>query len=785
MLPTRLTTAESPEVSVIDGLAHFLVKHRWLVILLSVLSIGFLASGVRHLSFAGDYQVFFAQDNPQLLAFEELQATYSKNDNVLFVIAPRRGDVFDRQTLTAIEELTTAAWKIPYSSRVDSITNFQHSSSQGDDLVVADLVEGAHDLGDGELAEVRSIALAEPRLVHQLVSPDGRTAGVNVTIHLQSETPEQLLEVVAQSRQLAEDIGQSHDVEVYLTGVIMLNNAFIEATVGDMTTLVPLMYLGLLLLLWLFLRSLSGTFGTFLVIVFSCLGAMGMAGWLGFALTPPAANAPTLITTLAVADSVHILVALLAASRRGLPRPQAIAEALRLSFMPVALTSVTTAIGFLCMNSSEAPPLHDLGNITAIGVLLAYLLSVLFLPALMAVLPLRVGPKSATAGGQDRLRRLADFVISRRRPLLLVGTLSVIVMAACIPLNVLNEQFVQYFHPRTEFRQHTDYTLQHLTGLYQVEYSLPAADGGGVAEPDYLRTLAAFTDWWRQQPETVHVNSLSDVMKRLNRSMHGDDAAFYALPEDRRLAAQYLLLYELSLSFGLDLTNQIDLDKSASRLTVTLGDLDSAQLIEVAERGEAWLRDNASDHMAAFGVGSSIIFAHIAERNIRSMLRGTVLGLLAISLLLILALRSWRYGLLSLVPNLVPAILGFGLWGLLVGQVGFGLSIVMAMTLGIVVDDTVHFLSKYLLARRQLGASPEEAVRYAFETVGRALVVTSLVLMGGFSVLAMSSFAQNSDMGRMTALIIFLALVADFFILPPLLLWLDRADAAPRATAAQ
>lgn len=757
----------------IEALAETLVRWRWLVVVLTLLGVGALASGARFLGFAGDYQVFFAEDNPQLLAFEDLQETYSKNDNVLFVVAPREGDAFSPQGLAALEALTEAGWKIPYSSRVDSIINFQHTSSEDDDLVVRDLLADAGSMGGKELARAREVALTEPRLVHQLVSPDGQVAGVNVTIHMPSDTPEQLLEVVQHCRRLAEDIRQSHDVDVYLTGVIMLNNAFVEATVEDMTTLVPLMYLGLLLLLCLFLRSFSATLGTLLVIVFSTLGAMGAAGWLGIALTPPAANAPTLITTLAVADSVHILVALLQALRRGASRQQAIAQALRLSFMPVLLTSVTTAIGFLCMNSSEAPPLHDLGNITAIGVVLAYLLSMLFLPALMAILPLRVKIEAGATAKRQVMLRLADWVILRRKPLFAVGTLIVIALAACIPLNVLNEQFVQYFHPRTEFRQHTDFTLDHLTGLYQVEYALASGEPGGIADPAYLETLGAFTDWWRQQPEAVHVNSLSDVMKRLNRSMHGDDGAFYALPEDRQLAAQYLLLYELSLSFGLDLTNQIDLDKSATRVTVTLGDLDSSRLIEVATRGEAWLRQNAPAHMATFGVGSSIIFAHIAERNIYSMLRGTVLGLVLISCLLMLALGSLRYGVLSLVPNLVPAILGFGIWGLWVGQVGFGLSIVMAMTLGIVVDDTVHFLSKYLLARRRQGASAEEAIRYAFGTVGEALVVTSLVLMGGFLILAMSSFAQNSDMGRLTALIIVLALVADFFLLPPLLLWLD------------
>ena len=750
---------------------RFVVRWRWLVLPLTLVWVLALASGGKHLGFASDYRVYFSQANPELDAFEELQATYTKNDNVLFVLAPANGDVFTPETLAVIEQLTTDSWQVPYSTRVDSLTNFQHTWSEEDDLIVEDLVSGASALGAEELARVRSIALAEPQLVHQLVSPTGHTAGVNVTIQLEDGNPDQLLEVVGTVRELAQGIRDQHpDLAVHLTGVIMLNNAFVEATMGDMASLVPLSYLLILVLMAICLRSFGATFGSLLVIILATVAAMGAGGWMRVEMTPVSAIAPTLILTLAVADSVHLLMALLEAMRAGKSRHEAVVEALRLNFQPIFLTSLTTAIGFLSMNSSDAPPLHHLGNMTAVGVGAAFVLSVTFLPALMAVLPLRV--KAKPAGGTDRFERLGGWVVSNRRPLLWGSSLVALALVAAIPSNQLSERFVHYFDDRVEFRRDTDFMMENLTGIYQVEYSLPAAESGGISDPEYLAALEAFTQWWREQPEAVHVRSLADTMKRLNKNLHGDDPSWHKIPEQRELAAQYLLLYEMSLPYGLDLNNQINIDKSATRFTVTLDDLDSGELIEVADRGEQWLRDNAPASMQAFGVGSSILFAHIAERNIRSMLGGTVIALVLISALLVVALRSLRYGLLSLIPNLLPAAMGFGLWGLLVGKVGFGLSIVMAMTLGIVVDDTVHFLGKYLRARRELGLDPEAAVRSAFGSVGKALAVTTLVLVGGFMVLALSSFAQNSDMGQLTAIVILLALVADFLLLPPLLILL-------------
>ena len=232
----------------------------------------------------------------------------------------------------------------------------------------------------------------------------------------------------------------------------------------------------------------------------------------------------------------------------------------------------------------------------------------------------------------------------------------------------------------------------------------------------------------------------------------------------------------MSLPYGLDLNNQINVDKSATRMTITVENITSKELIGLVEAGEGWLRDNAPESMFAHGVGPGVMFSYISSRNVSSMLAGTLLAIGLVGVTLILAFRSFRYGLISFIPNLIPATMAFGVWGLFVGQINLGLSIVSGMCLGIIVDDTVHFLSKYLRARREKKLDAEDAVRYAFSTVGVALVVTSIVLAAGFAILAQSTFSFNGDMGKMSALIIMFALAADLLFLPALLIELDRRN---------
>jgi len=760
-----------------SALLSWFLLHPWLTVVLTLALIGTAASGARLLTFSSDYRMFFSDSNPQLQAFEAMQNTYTKTDNVLFVIAPRDGQIFTRSTLASLQWLTDAAWKMPYSLRVDSVTNYQHTEAEGDDLLVADLVEDAEAMSDEELIRVRDIAVNEPLLRHRLISPDADVTGVNVTIQLPGKRLDEVPEVEAYARDLAAQLeARNPDLDVYLTGLVIMNAAFPKMARGDMQGLYPLMFLVILVTLGVLLRSIPGTIATALVLVLSIAATMGITGWIGVKMSPPTTSVPVMVMTLAVADCVHILVSFLHALRGGLDKRAAMAESLRINLSPVFLTSITTVVGFLSLNFSEAPPFRDLGNMTAIGVSIAFLLSVSFLPALMMLLPVRHLRSETT--GHRAMDALGAWVIRRRKLLLwLMGGMALLLIVQ-IPRNQLNDEFVKYFDEGVSFRADTEFATEHLTGIYLLEYSLPAQGEGGISDPEYLRHLEGFANWYRQQPRVLHVNVLTDVMKRLNRNMHGDDPAWYRLPDQRDLSAQYLLLYEFSLPFGLDLNNQINVKKSATRMTVTMESVSSEELLEINRQAEAWLRGNTPAWFHTEGASPALMFAHIGHRNIRAMLEGTTLALLVISGILVIALRSLRIGVISLLPNLAPIAMAFGLWGMLVGQVGLALSVVSGMTMGVVVDDTIHFLSKYLRARRERGLDEAGAVRYAFHTVGTALSVTTLVLMLGFGVLTMSEFQLNAGMGLLTAITLGLALLADFLLLPPLLIALsERTDA--------
>ncbi|MDM8562439.1 MMPL family transporter [Candidatus Marithioploca araucensis] len=758
----------------IERYSQWVIRWRYFIILATLVLVGLTTLGFP-LKFDTDYRVFFSEENPQLVAFEDLQSTYTKNDNVLIVLAPKNGRVFTQETLEVVENLTHEAWQIPYSIRVDSITNFQHTYAHGDDLTVEDLVSNAKTLSEADMVRAKKVALSEPMLINKLISPKAHVTAINVTVQLPSIHPEaEVPEIVEFVRELADKVrANSPHLDVYLTGVVMMNNSFPEAAQSDMRTLFPALFLMIIVILWLLLRGLSGVFSTILVVIFSTISALGLAGLIGIALTGPSSTAPIMILTLAVADSVHFLVTLRHEMwENGREKHQAIVESLRVNFQPIFLTSLTTAIGFLSMNFGEVPPFHDLGNIVATGVMIAFVLSVSLLPALMAILPVR--KKQQSSKNTHLMDRLGDFVVARQR-LLMWGMAGVILfLIAFVPRNELNDVFVEYFDDSFAFRRATDFTTENLTGTYDIHYSLGAGESQGISDPLFLQKVAAFTDWYREQPEVTHVNTITDTFKRLNKNMHGDDPTYYRLPEQRDLAAQYLLLYEMSLPYGLDLNNQINIDKSATRIAITLKTLSTNELLALEERVQQWLKENGLPAMQVPGASTSIMFANIGSRNIRSMLLGAALALILISLILIFALRSLKFGLISLIPNLVPTLMAFGLWGLLVGQVGLGLSVVAGLTIGIVVDDTIHYLSKYLRARREKALDPEDAVRYAFHSVGLALWVTSLALVAGFAILSQSHFYLNSSMGIMTAVTIAFALMTDFLFLPPLLMKLDK-----------
>ena len=725
--------------------------------------------------FSTDYQIFFSHEDPGLTAFQNLERDFTKTDNVLFVVKAREGTVFQPDALHALQALTLAGWQLPYASRVDSLTNFQQVTADGDDLAMKTLVPDQVDgLTAQQLDALRLAAQDEPILLGSLLSLDTTTAAVNVTLRLPRRDPLEVTEAAGAARGVVAAVNAKYpSLDIRPSGMAFINDAFMQVSIEDMALMIPLMVIAMLVVMGFIVRSAKATGAVAVIIWMSATLSMAVAGWLRYPLSPTSVAAPMIVLTVAVADGVHIVLGVLAAMRSGLDKRSAIIDSVQSNLEAVTYTWLTTLVGFVCLNSSDAPPVTHLANMTCVGVTVAWLFSVTLLPALLMMITVKV-PAARQERAFSFMGRLADAVI-RRRAIIFIGA-AVLTISSAIAAAQLepNDQFVSYFSQRVPFRRDVDFTMKHLSGIYRLEFQVGSDGVSGVTSPQYLKHLEAFAQWLRTQPEVHHVFSVTDILKRTHQVMNGGEAREYRLPDTREAAAQSLLLYEMNLPAGLDLTDRVNIDKSASRLTVTVADLSTRQMTNFAERSGQWLRTNAPQAMWAQATGPVVIFSQLGDRNARSMVKADFLSLLLISLCMIIVLRSWKLGLISVIPNVVPIFVGYGVWYLVVGQLNIVASIAASIALGIIVDDTIHFLTKFQALQRREGMAPEQAMRHTLLHVGPAMLSTSVILVIGFGVLTLSSFQMTSHLGWLCLLIVGIAPIADLLIAPALVLLLVR-----------
>jgi uncharacterized protein len=478
-------------------------------------------------------------------------------------------------------------------------------------------------------------------------------------------------------------------------------------------------------------------------------------------LIPATAISPLAVMVIVTASCVHLVMSWMRHLETEGDQTEAACQAFEENLAAIAVANITTAIGFLCLNFAESPPLAQMGTIVAFGILIGWLLTALFLPLVFKRLrdfrikPLRVSP--------DRLERLGAFGL--HHPWIIPVFLIALLLAAIgISQIRFNDSALQYFDQSYTFRTDSDAIQDALTGLESVHFALNSGADQSVFSPDFLRRVDRFADWLRQQDKVVFVGSVTDVVKRLNQTLHGGDSEAYRVADTQAANAQAMMLYELSLPLGQDMNQVLDIDRTQTRLSAVLRNADGRDIADFATRAETWLAQN-EPQIATQAIGVGVAFAHITQRNNEAMLVGMFVVLLLVSAILVFVLRDLRLGLVSLIPNILPAAFAFGLWGWLIGDVNLGSTVISTMTFGIVVDDTVHILMRYQQQRRA-GASQEEALRHTFRTVGTALMVTSIAITSGFLVMLLSGFVINQHIGGLAALVIVLALVTDLILLP-------------------
>lgn len=745
--------------------------------------------------FDADYRVWFDSSDPNLKAMDEHQAIYNREDMAIVLVKSKSGNLWTNENLTTLRAITQDMWTVAYTNRVDGLANFNYTMAKGDDLLVSEFLSDLP-YDAKKLEAKKKLLLEDPLLTKFMISPKLDMTQITLKIVAPPEFPSAFLEAKASMIEvLKKHTDANPDLQVMLAGSVMLNNAFIEFAAQDQKTLVPLMFLFIIITMTVMLRSFLGMLLPMVVLLTSIMFPMLLfMGIFNFPLNNASVNTMQLMVAIAIADSIHIMAVFLRNMRHGMTRDEAILDTLDKNLLAVFLTSLTTAIGFYSLVTQSMPPFRDLGLFGGTGTVYAFFASAFTLPAMLAVIPFKQQPKASEADFQDGVptkgyEKFVDFIYNHKRAILGVWLLTCVISVVFLFRIKIDNNTMAYFDKKSEFRIASEFIDQNIIGTMPFEFNLRSSGSGQVYDPEFLKKVEKFHNYLMSKPEYqfTHVSSVLDIIKRMNKTMNAENPAEYRIPEPkpgvdtRKLIAQYMFLYKTNLPQGSDVTNIVDADDAMIRVTAFGRAQPSQKQVDLANEVNAWL-DKEMPEMKARTIGIPIMFGLLMTQAIPGMILSMILSLALITISMTIAFRSVKLGLLSMIPNVWPVLFVYGALGLTGYTVDLSIAVVAMVTLGIAVDDTIHFLAKFLRAFHHLHDT-KQAILHTFRETGGALIITSVILVLGFGILMFSGFLINANMGMLSSIIIALALVADFVIAPAVLITLFKASEFERNTA--
>lgn len=746
----------------------FITRRPFVSLLLGALLLGVLVPGVRALRAEFSYRVWFADDDPLLRTFDAFERRFG-NDQSAIVIVHSPSGIFDVESATLLRDLTERMWTAPEVIRVDSLANFNWVHDEDGDLVVEPLIPDEGPLDEAVLAERKKVALAHELVPGYLIGPGATTAVIYARLEPKLDSVADFPKLIGGVEAILDEFRGQGDHRFHITGSPMVAYSFREAAIHDIRTLLPIVGGLVILCLTVALKRASGVLLIIFVLGASLAATLGAAGWLDDPINNLTASIPQFLIAIGIATGVHVLKSFDQRFAPGVDRVEAVRAALQINLLPTFLTSFTTAIGFFSFAGANVIPVRDLGVISGIGTMIAWLLTYLVGGALLTLLPLaprRVARRTWRWGG-----RVAS-VLDRRKNLILLGFFAVTAAAVWMALSLrVDSDYFAYFADEAPINVATQRLETDVGGALAVEMVIDTGEKGGIKDPAFLRKVDRYADWLRSHEYITSVVSVVDFLKATNRSLDGDKPASYVLPESRDAVAQQYLLYTMSLPQGMDLNDRVTVDESAIRLTSLWRRHNSETVLPEI--------DDMLAHAKAEGLnvtvtGKNLLLLQMNPYVVNTFMESVAIALLTVSGLMMLVLRSVRLGLLAMIPNAIPLLFGAAMVAALGQALDIGTIVVFGICLGIAVDDTVHFLSHYELHRRE-GRSPVEAVATIYDRTMPALVTTTVTLVLAFGVFAFSSFVPNRMFGLLVAFILTVALITDAFLLPALLLRRDRS----------
>lgn len=753
-------------------IARFLVNRRLPLAVLTVLVSAVVGWGIAQVRVDPRSDAILPEDDPYAAEVEAVAEDFPRSRSALFTFIAPDGDIFTRPALAAMEALHARFGEVQSAIAVGSLVNYRLNAVDEALYQRQYLLPPLDSLSDQDLLAVRQIALADEDLVKTQLSRGGDMALAVLKYRPPSDDLTTRLEVARSVVALRDNLRRDHPgVEIYALGSDLFELDSYNAQIKDRNNLAPLVALSTTVLLWICLNSLVYALCTLAVAFLAILLTVGTVGWSGFAFNQISNMGPLVVLTIAMAHGIHIISIYLQALHEGKAKAGALYYSLRLNLQPVTLATITTAMGFLSLNYCSSAGIYGFGNVVAMGVIWAYLVTLTLLPTIMLWIPARKIPRPL--GIRGLINATAQLVTRHSNPLFWGLSLVIVACLALLPLNKVDFNRYEFIDKESDFHRVITALAEKIGNDQSLVYAIDSGSYYGIADPEFMNTVERFTAWLETQPDVGVVNSYVGMLKTLNKAEHDNDESWYRLPEDNLQVIDYLVGYQLVQEIEPHLEPIFDPEYTTVRVVVGTSGLSNGELLLLNERIEEWYRDNINSDFRVLHGSNTILYTRLESTIARQLLEGFTVSFILITLTMLVGLRSWRYGLISIAPNLFPPAVVFGVWGLLVGQLSPYILMLFSISIGLVVDDSVHVLSKYMTARRE-GKTPEAAVHYSLDKAGSAITITTAGLAVGTFILVFSNTFYYQNVALMLTPIIVVALLLDVLFLPPLLIKLDR-----------
>jgi uncharacterized protein len=757
------------QLSLREKIAFFPIQRPKLCLVLGALLFFFTTPWAMNIKFDFSSTVWFSESDPLLERLRNFEQTFGSDDSVIVLVELKQGDVFTPKVISLIQELTERVWEVPLVSRVESLTNYHWSYAEGDNLITEPFIPDEYAQDQDFLKQRRVDGLNHSVLPGVFFSRDGQSAMIFGRLALNPSSTPRDAEILNTMNSILVDY-EDPAWKLHSLGQPVLSANFQQKSFRDIFLLTPILVLLVLIYLFWTFRSLMGVMIPFSIIVASIGFSAGMTGLIQAKVNSLTFILPSILIAISIADSIHLLATFFDQFSKTQKIELAAQRSLIKNLSPIFLTSLSTSIGFFSLSFSDILPVKELGILAGLGTISAMIFSYLWVvPLLLLFVSRQVKmnhPMNQRMLSRDAVRRYLGW-IDRHATSIIVSFTVVTTLGVWLGFqNKVDSNPYKYFKESDQLSQSNQYSLIHYGGVGGPELMIDSLKPGGAKEPEFLQQVESFQEWLNQRPVVNRVMSVIDILKEMNKALFEGDESEYRIHPQKDVIAQELFLYTMGLPLGMDLNNRMDLAEQKVRLSLLWSLQDSAPSLAELKVIE---QEATNRGLAVQSTGKSILFQQMNEHVVYTFFTSMGAAIFLISLILFWVYRSFTLGLISLIPNCIPVFLGAGLLYLLGKPIDIGTAIVASVTLGIAVDDTIHFLSHYHRLIKD-GMDRMEALVEVLSSTGLALIITTFILATCFGLFIFASLVPNINFGILCAFVLTMALVCDLIILPAILL---------------